>query len=74
MFGISDHTIEIAPLQKANTTFLSLAAMNHVQSGDASVYIMFDSGTGPQVEEWIMPKRAGLPWNTSTTVTVDFQL
>ena len=72
--GISDRTVEIAPLQKANTTFLSLAAATHVQTGDANVYIMFDSGSGLQVEEWIMPRQAGLPWDTSNNVTVDFQL
>ena len=38
------------------------------------MYIMFDSGKGPQVEEWTMPKRAGEPWITSRNVTVDFDL
>lgn len=43
-------------------------------SGDGSVYIMFDSGHGPQVEEWTVPKRAGDPWVTRRNVTVDFGL
>lgn len=60
------------PLQKANTTYLSLAAMSDKATGDGNVYIMFDSGNGRQVEEWTVPKRAGNPWVTSRKVTVDF--
>lgn len=69
--GFLDHTSEIEPLQKANTTFLSLSAMNDRATGDGSLYIMFDPGTGPQIEEWTVPKRAGDPWVTSRNVTVD---
>ena len=72
--GFSDHTSEIAPLQKPNTTFLSLETIRDPETWDALVYIMFDSGSGPQVEEWAVPKIAGLPWVTSRSVTVDFQL
>ena len=72
--GFLDHTFEIAPLQKPNTTFLSLAAMSDTATWDGNVYIMFDSGSGPQIEEWTVPKRAGLPWVTSRNVTVDFQM
>lgn len=72
--GFLDHTDEIKPLQKPNTTYLSLAAMSDRATGDGSVYVMFDSGTGPQVEEWTMPQCAGDPWVTSRNVTIDFGL
>lgn len=72
--GFEDHTAEIQPLQKANTTFLSLTAMSDRATGDGNVYIMFDSGKGPEVEEWTVPKRAGEPWTVSRKVDVDFAL
>ncbi|MCJ1462869.1 hypothetical protein MMC07_001473 [Pseudocyphellaria aurata] len=72
--GFLDHTSEIKPLQKANTTYLALTAMSDKATGDADVYIMFDSGNGPQVEEWTVPTRAGDPWVRSRKVTVDFAL
>jgi hypothetical protein len=72
--GFLDHTSEIEPLQKANTIYLSLAAMSDRVTGDGNVYIMLDSGNGPQVEEWTVPKRAGDPWATSRNVTSDFDL
>lgn len=72
--GFEDHTTEIEPLQKANTTFLALAAMSDRATGDGNVYIMFDSGRGPQIEEWTVPKRAGDPWTTSRKVDASFNL
>jgi hypothetical protein len=72
--GFLNHTPEIEPLQKANTTYLSLAAMNDPVTKDGNVYIMFDSGNGPQVEEWTVPTHAGDPWVTRREVTVDFAL
>lgn len=72
--GFQDHTAEIQPLQKANTTYLSLAAMSDRATGDGNLYIMFDSGKGPEVEEWTVPKLAGEPWVVSQKVDVDFAL
>jgi hypothetical protein len=72
--GFLNHTSEIEPLQKANATYLSLAAMSDMVTGDGNVYIMFDSGNGPQVEEWTVPTRAGDPWVTRRNVTVNFDL
>jgi len=72
--GFVDHTSEIKPLQKPNTTYLSLAAMNDRETEVGTVYVMFDSGAGPQIEEWTVPQRAGDPWITSRKVTVDFGL
>lgn len=72
--GFLDNTAEIKPLQKANTTYLSLAATNDRVSGDGDLYVMFDSGNGPQVEEWTVPKRAGDPWVRGRNVTNDFNV
>lgn len=70
--GFQDHTDEIKPVQRHNTTYLSLASMSDRVTGDGSLYIMFDTGEGPQVEEWTVPKRAGAPWVKSRRVTTDF--
>ena len=67
-----DHTSDIQHLQKPNTTFLSLAAMSDKATGEGSLYVMYDSGSGPQVEEWTVPRFTGDPWVTSRNVTVDF--
>ena len=61
-------------MQKPNTTFLALSALNDKNTGEGNVYVMFDSGNGPQIEEWDMPTYAGDPWETSRNVTVDFAL
>ena len=47
--------------------------MSDRKSGDGDLYIMFDSGSGPQVEEWTVPKRAGDPWTISRAVTSNFE-
>ena len=72
--GFVDQTPAIQPLQKANTTFLSLAAMSDRATGDGNLYLLFDSGTGPLVEEWTVPQHAGDPWTGRRNVTVDFGL
>jgi len=72
--GFQDHTSEIDPLQKPNTTFLAIATMSDRATGNGNVYLMFDDGTGPQVEEWTVPRRAGDPWTVSRLVDVDFAL
>lgn len=72
--GFEDHSAEIAPLQKENATILALAAMSDRATGNGNVYIMFDAGKGPEVEEWTVPKRAGMPWVTSRKVDADFVL
>ena len=70
--GYLNHTSEIQPLQKPNTTYLSLTSSLDRATGNGSVYIMYDSGGGPQVEEWTVPKRSGEPWTTRRDVTTDF--
>lgn len=72
--GYEDHTAEIQPLQKQNTTILALAAMSDRATGDGDMYIMYDSGAGPQIEEWTVPKRAGDPWVTRRSINADFAL
>ena len=70
--GFLDHTSQITPLQKASTTYLSLSTGNDKRKENNSVYIMFDSGGGPQVEEWMVPEQAGNPWMTNRSITVEF--
>ncbi|KAI4256403.1 MAG: hypothetical protein L6R42_006243 [Xanthoria sp. 1 TBL-2021] len=72
--GVSDHTSQIKPLQKTNTTFLALSALNNKGTGDRVIYIMFDDGKGPQIEEWTVPTHVGDPWATSRNVNTDFGL
>ena len=72
--GFVDQTPTLQPLQKPNTTFLSLAAMSDKATGIGNLYLLFDQGTGPQVEEWTVPLHAGDPWTGRRNVTVDFGL
>ncbi|KAL8670207.1 MAG: hypothetical protein Q9168_005240 [Polycauliona sp. 1 TL-2023] len=71
--GVLDHTDQIKPLQKTNTTYLALSALND-RDTEGVIYIMFDSGDGPQIEEWTVPTRTGDSWLTSRNVTSDFDL
>ena len=48
--------------------------MSDRATGIGSLYMLFDQGTGPQVEEWTVPKHAGDPWAGRRNVTVDFGL
>ena len=70
--GFSDHTPQIKPLQKPNTTYLALSALNDRARGKGVIFIMFDPGTGPQIEEWTVPSLAGDPWVTRRDVNTDF--
>ena len=72
--GFVDQSADLKPLQKANATFLSLAGMSERATGNGSLYVMFDVGRGPQVEEWAVPKHAGDLWVTSRPVQVNFGL
>lgn len=49
---------QLAPVPKENRTYLAL--LSH---GDAKVYVMFDEGDGPEVEEWAMPELSGDAWD-----------
>lgn len=73
--GFMNHTSELAPLQKPKTKFLALANMNDrntSQVGNNALYILYDSGHGPQIEEWAVPQRAGQPWTGGRNVTANF--
>jgi len=67
-----DYTSEMKPLQGAETTSLSFDALSDRATSDRNLYIMFDSGRGPKVEEWTVPKRLGEPWTVGKRVDVDF--
>ncbi|KAL8879575.1 MAG: hypothetical protein Q9192_008205, partial [Flavoplaca navasiana] len=70
--GFLDRTPEIKPLQKPNTMYLALSAVNDRATGKGVLYVMFDPGTGPQIEEWTVPPLAGDPWVTRRTVNTNF--
>ncbi|KAL8849392.1 MAG: hypothetical protein Q9221_005630 [Calogaya cf. arnoldii] len=72
--GVSDLTLQIEPLQRANTTYLALAALSNKATGEAAVYIMFDAGNGPQIEKWTVSARAGDQWSITRSVNTDFSL
>ena len=43
-------TAQMKPLQETNTTSLALLSLNNKALGDGFVYIMFDAGNGPRIE------------------------
>ena len=51
---------------------MSLAVVNDKFTGDSSLFVLLDTGKGPQIEEWAVPKLAGEPWTASRNVLVDF--
>jgi hypothetical protein len=67
----------IEGLLKPNRTYLSLASTSasSLKFTDQRVYVLFDEGTGPQVEEWEVPASGGVdvagqngPWRLHGTV------
>ncbi len=72
--GFLDQTNEIGALQKANTTYLSLATLNDKVTGNGTLFVMYDSGNGPLMEEWTVPLRAGEPWVRRRDVSIDLAL
>jgi hypothetical protein len=65
--GFVNSTSQIQPLLKPNTTYLELASYNN-----GSVYVLFDQGNGPQIEEWVTPLVSGDPWKPARNVTAKF--
>jgi hypothetical protein len=60
-------TSQIQPLLKENMTYLALASHQ-----DGSVYVMYDQGNGPQIEEWKVPTVSGDPWDSISNATARF--
>jgi hypothetical protein len=67
--GFINSTSQIQPLLKENSTYLALTSH---QNG--SIYVMYDQGNGPQIEEWKVPKVSGDPWNSVQNVTAKFNV
>ncbi|KAI9711792.1 MAG: hypothetical protein M1820_001937 [Bogoriella megaspora] len=65
--GFVNSTAEIAQLLKPDTTYLALASHN-----DGRIYVMFDPGTGPEIEEWTVPSLSGNAWTGVRNVTTSF--
>lgn len=54
---------QLAPVLKENRTYLALSS-----HGDAKVYVMFDEGDGPEVEEWGL---SGEVWDAGAVRAVE---
>ncbi|KAF2201714.1 hypothetical protein GQ43DRAFT_370768 [Delitschia confertaspora ATCC 74209] len=70
--GFNDRTAMIKPLLKRNRTYLNLAAAHQ----DNRVYVVYDEGEGPVIEEWNVPQggyNAGdaQGWSVLGTVAVN---
>ncbi|KAL8969536.1 MAG: hypothetical protein Q9183_001953 [Haloplaca sp. 2 TL-2023] len=72
--GFIDRTSDIKVMQKNDTTFLALTAATDETAYGGFLYVMFDSGDGPEIEEWRIPNHAGDTWNISSRVTTNFAL
>lgn len=57
--GFLDQTSAIAPFLAQNRTYIGLAnTLTSLNSDDQRVYVLFDGGTGPEIEEWQVPPGA----------------
>ncbi|RWA05290.1 hypothetical protein EKO27_g9816 [Xylaria grammica] len=57
--GFLDQTSYIAPLLQANRTYLGLTGtLTSFNPEDQRVYVLFDAGNGPEIEEWEVPPGA----------------
>jgi len=65
--GFVNSTTQILPLLKKDTMYLALASHRN-----GSVYVLFDQGNGPQIEQWTVPLVSGDPWTTVQNVTAKF--
>ncbi|KAK4442082.1 hypothetical protein QBC34DRAFT_419271 [Podospora aff. communis PSN243] len=60
--GFVQQQSRIEGLLKPNRTYLGLAttSASNLSFSDQRVYVLFDEGTGPQVEEWEVPASGGV--------------
>jgi hypothetical protein len=65
--GFVDTTAQIQAFMKTNATYLALTS-----HGDAKVYVMFDLGNGPLIEEWTVPRYSGDKWGAVRNVSTNF--
>ncbi|RWA12667.1 hypothetical protein EKO27_g2435 [Xylaria grammica] len=70
--GFLDQTTRLGPLLQANRTYLGLAnTMTALDPEDQRVYVVFDAGDGPEIEEWQVPPGAqNAEWKVLGTIPV----
>lgn len=70
--GFYNQTARIEPLLHANRTYLGLAdTVTSLNSSDQRVYVLFDDGDGPKIEEWQVPTGSqDADWKVLGTVEV----
>ncbi|GAW20965.1 hypothetical protein ANO14919_104780 [Xylariales sp. No.14919] len=57
--GFLNQTTRLGPLLQENRTYLGLAnTMTALDPEDQRVYVVFDAGDGPEIEEWQVPPGA----------------
>lgn len=55
--GFTDQQIQIAPLLKPDRVYLGLSStLNSLSATNQRVYVLFDGGDGPEIEEWQVPE------------------
>ncbi|KAI0193475.1 hypothetical protein F4808DRAFT_475344 [Astrocystis sublimbata] len=70
--GFLDQTTSIEPVLQQNRTYLGLAnTLSSLDPEDQRVYVLFDAGGGPEIEEWQVPPGAqNADWKVLGTVPV----
>ena len=56
--GFVDITSSLANVLKPKRSYLALSSHD-----DGKIYVMFDAGDGPQIEQWAMPRFSGQIWD-----------
>jgi len=63
--GFVDLTAQLKSLLKEGREYTDLASHE-----DGKVYVMFDQGDGPEIEEWTVPISTAETWTVARNVTV----
>ncbi|KAK3723043.1 hypothetical protein LTR37_002189 [Vermiconidia calcicola] len=64
--GFVDITPSLQNVLKPKRDYLALSSHN-----DGKVYVMFDAGDGPQIEQWTVPQFSGQMWEHVSPVTIN---
>ncbi|TGJ84592.1 hypothetical protein E0Z10_g4170 [Xylaria hypoxylon] len=72
--GFLNQTTRIEPILQSNRTYLGLAnTLTSFDPEDQRVYVLFDAGDGPEIEEWEVPSGAqNANWKVRGTIPVAF--
>ncbi|KAI0537000.1 hypothetical protein GGR58DRAFT_502728 [Xylaria digitata] len=73
--GFLNQTTTIEPLLQENRTYLGIAnTITSLNPEDQRVYVLFDAGDGPEIEEWQVPPGAqNADWRVLGIVPVAFR-